>query len=325
LKDISDSLNNEYNKKLIEKGYCFSRDELKSKNRIDVRKLADLTDTEPTHVPSFSASPTREEFISQTGWLSCIPCFNEAVFRVNTFRYIYYRVENIDSEHKNYKVFLHDYLYSHGEYTCGAFGRACIQFSDNMHKTAVSSADVMLFSEIYRLLSQEELGWGNMQMDIWNTLTVQYADEVQQQLKTQHNTNQFQELVKIFVAVTTIVNEQLYLHKPSRPIRKSNALSKDKINTTNAANSSQPEKVVRNIGIISITSAKPPKMPTERSIVRYNVAEWETRGHIRTMKSGKQIYIQPHINHRHALEDKDIEKKTPQQIIKFVNKEQTTQ
>lgn len=40
---------------------------------------------------------------------------------------------------------------------------------------------------------------------------------------------------------------------------------------------------------------------TERTVVKYSVANWKVRGHTRTYKSGKVVYIQPHTASRRNM------------------------
>lgn len=58
---------------------------------------------------------------------------------------------------------------------------------------------------------------------------------------------------------------------------------------------------LRTYGIIDITSIKVPKPMNEKRIYHFRTACWSTRGHIRRYKSGKVIYIEPHLNRRKGV------------------------
>jgi hypothetical protein len=316
---INEMLNKEYNEKLVSEGIAFTRKELKSKNQIDIRGLNGNTSGSKQTIPSFNAYPERAALIDSAGWLSCIPCMNEAVIRVNDMRYIYYYVTDVDIVKTSYRVFLQDYIFSNGAYMVGAYGTTGIRFDNNAYAVIEpdrqEKQDIVLMPKLYRMFSAKEMHWDSMKADIWNEMTVKYADDITDRMFRKNNTNQFYELVKAFITIITVTNTELYLNKPKRPQKKTKSAAK--ISIENADNESQPEKVVRRIGGMSVTSVKIPKLPTEKSVIRYKVLQWQTRGHIRTLKSGKQVYVKPYTNTRHALEEKNIQSVEAQQIMKF--------
>ena len=318
-----------YNTALIKKGIILDYKTIKSKNMIDIRKLVDEQNADPTGMPViYDNNNNRHEFIDKTGWLSVIPCFSEAVIRVNTFRYIYYKVLDIKSEDKMIKIYIHDYTYEQGEFLTNCFGNIILESIDTVDTTGVtgfgagtflrsSMESVKLTPEIYRMIPREELHWTKSEYNTWD-LILRYADETLRFLQEEYNTTQFHELVKSFTVIISTINNQLYLHKPSRPTGTSSGKNK----TTTIEETKNPhEKVVRKVGIISMKSEKPPKLVTPQTVIKYKVAEWTTRGFIRTYKSGKQVHVRESIHHRKALQDKTDITVKQQQVIKFVNKE----
>lgn len=308
VEDIASELNLRYNDCLVKNGLCMSREELKSKNQIDIRKIVDINKENPSGLPRFGNSKERFEFLVKTKWLSAVPCLKEAVIRINTFRYIYFQILDIDMEGQSYKVHLHDYVYQSGSYVGGVFGTATMHFAserdgDTEALRAVSDpndTEEVLFSKMYRLFTRHQLGWTDMEYDIWGSLIVQYADETESYL-ARNKTNQFHELAKVFIAVVTKINEQLYYHKASRPV-KSDASTTTSTKKEYADVPEQKHKFTRMVGAMSIESEKVPKLPTERTVVLYKVAEWPTRGFIRTYKNGKTTYVRESTHHRRALQ-----------------------
>lgn len=61
---------------------------------------------------------------------------------------------------------------------------------------------------------------------------------------------------------------------------------------------------------ISITSDDTPKEMTKRTVVKYHLASWTVKGHIRHYKSGKVTYVKPHTKKRKGME-KEAETTTP--------------
>ena len=82
-----------------------------------------------------------------------------------------------------------------------------------------------------------------------------------------------------------------------------------------------PEKIIRNVGLIRMTSARPPKVFSSKSIRNYKIPSWTARGHTRHYKSGKTVYIRPTVRHRKALKNPDG--KIPQSVINIVNNTKT--
>lgn len=319
--DILENLTIDYNKKLVEKGEILDKTELKNKNQIDVRKLMDISNTAGVEMPNtdmYKMNETRDAFMKEVGWTSIVPCFEEGVIRINNKRYIHYKMTNIDVAEKSYDIYLHDYTYQRGEYLSGCYGigHAAFTYDESTDQFGIElntkGEDVILMDELYRLIDPKDLNWSKKDLDLWATLQLSYADCVATMFKEKYDTDSLYELFKVFAFTILLINTQLYLHKPSRPVKTNQTKTVKKIADEHPI---IPEKQIRKIGVISIESDKIPRLPTEQSVIKYKVAQWLTRGHIRNLKSGKQIYIKETIHKRHALSvDSNI---TPQQIIKF--------
>lgn len=78
-----------------------------------------------------------------------------------------------------------------------------------------------------------------------------------------------------------------------------------------------PERRVRTIGVIKVTSADIPRKATMDTIRKYKVAVWKARGGIRRMKDGRLIPFKECIKHRKALEGTPFaeQNQTPAQTI----------
>ena len=59
----------------------------------------------------------------------------------------------------------------------------------------------------------------------------------------------------------------------------------------------------RTVGGLCITSKDIPKMPTHKTVMRYKVASWKTRGFIRTLPNGKKVHVRESVHHRKCLQD----------------------
>ena len=61
------------------------------------------------------------------------------------------------------------------------------------------------------------------------------------------------------------------------------------------------ERKVRYVGPIRVISEKPPRPVTRKTITTYRTASWQVRGHVRHYKSGKTVYVQPHVKSRREM------------------------
>lgn len=148
---------------------------------------------------------------------------------------------------------------------------------------------------------------------VWNGLVVKNAKIKANVLKKQYHTDGFAELIRIFIILITKVNYQLYINKKAKTLRKESAKTKGKM-SIEIIEQDAPKKLIRMIGCITITSEKPPRLPTEKTVTRYSVASWKCRGGLRHMQNGKIIPFKESVHHRQCMKSTiDV----PQSIIKF--------
>ncbi len=320
--NIIENITLRYNDALIKNGIILSKEDIKSKNLIDIRKLMDLPKTDDPmdaiRAPILTTIPDiSPEFRQDMDWLALVPCFKEAIIRSNTKRYMYYKVTNIDSENKTMSAYVQEYIWFKGEYTTGVFADITWDFSKvnsyNSRASFLSVANEHTLPDIYKMIPYDELGWNSQQIDLWESVVLDHAMRTEQEITSKHQ-NTFQNLAGIFNAYILLTNYQLYLHKPSRPVQ-----SGTKPHTkTQIGDVTAKDKIIRHVGIISIKSTRPPKLPTDKSIVQYTTPIWTAKGHVRTYKSGKKVFVKESIRHRKALE-KQMPDNAPQQILKFVD------
>lgn len=315
--DMAKELTGRYNDRLERDGRSLGRTGIRSKNMIDIRKLPHIVYAEdgPVSIPTMPGFPEHREFIDEVGWLASLPCLKEAVVRVNTFRYIHYKVAGTDVGSKSYDVYLHDYIYQNGRYLSGVSGDVNLKYGEGDDSIIMGASDAMLFTELYRLYPQKVLGWTDKEMEVWNRLVIGHADEIKDKLQDENGTDQFYELAKVFVNIMILVNLQLYLNKPSRPVKKK-AEGHPAAKVTVSEEPETPGKFVRTVGNISIMSEKVPKLPTVKTAIEYKTKSWPRVGHIRRLPSGGTTYVKESIHHRHALQSEEASG-TMQKVIKF--------
>lgn len=144
------------------------------------------------------------------------------------------------------------------------------------------------------------LKWTPFQMELWKNTSLYIVKQQEQNWEKSHDLDLYNYTIRDFIVHMCLVNSLLEQDKPrtTRPAAK-------RTKTTETSFEFNPEKQderkVRTISTVKITSKSIPRLPTEKSVVKYNVASWNTRGHIRHYKSGKTIYVKPSVHHRKAL------------------------
>lgn len=310
--DNRQKVNREYNRAFIQAGYAFSKEQLKEKDEIDVRKLGFKKNDDQILIPRFDIPGGKEAFANEYGWFSYIPSLTESSIRVNTRRYIYYKITDISVSDMHFTVYLHDYINFPGDFQSGVSGTVTFIFNELNHNAYIKRHDdVLQFSEMYRMIPYSDLKWGTEKQKLWETVMLRFADDTTDKMISEYGTDQFMELCKAFLSIISAINYQLTINKVSRPKKKGN---NDSICKAITVKELQPKKIIRYVGGICISSEKPPRMPSAENITHYKVASWKRRGFIRTLKNGKQVYVRETPCYRHCLKQKDT---LPQTVIKF--------
>lgn len=336
-------LTKHYNDMLIKEGVGYSLNDLKQMNIIDACSLFPKPKSDDI-APDVKMTPAIKEYITNAGWLAYMPCFNEGVLRINLCRYIYWKILNVDIDTQTYTVVLKDHMLDskHNMWSIGC--QACSditlpdktkpnQFYIKPNNSYINEendeynpkTDYLNISidVLYRMLdTKKDLHWVKQDREFWQNAIIKYAQANTEEIAKVGKTLPYIELTKMFISILACVNYNLSLHKPSRPKHKpTKTITENTVIKTE--NKPTPERVTRTVGTMQIQSEKPPKIPTEKSIVKYSIASWPTRGFIRHYKSGKTVYVKPSVHHRKCLQKND-DTETKQTII-FENNDPKTE
>lgn len=289
----------QYFQALIDKEVFFKRSELKKRNIIDLRPLFNLNipnkngkvnsyDWPAEYLKKIIVPNEGLDKSSENFFFKLVPCFEEAVLQVNTDRYIYYKILNLDIEQSEYTIFLQSC--SKQDYMGWILDAEC-QFTLDIRNEEFSykSKYILTESEIAKIINPIDLGWNKKDIQLWERFNSIYkpADE-----KT------FDSIVKWFIKAIYRTNLILEKNKVSTK-RKSMQHKKDVV-----IDNEPDKRRVRTVGEITIISDKIPKAPSFKSVVHYKTAVWTVRSHTRTLKNGKTIYIKEHVHHRQALKER---------------------
>lgn len=333
----------QYNQMLVTLNLAMSKSEIQRQDTIDVCATGKPT-ANAQDIPELNITDDMSENMSrfiqdpETGFYHILPCFSTGVFRVNQGRYIYFQVMDLNIEQKAFRVMLRDYrevkqLSNTGVQSAwepGIYGIAKIAYKSDTdeYEILANKEDSHLFHEIYQQISPSQLEWNRMQKDAWQYLALANAKATEAKLDAMQ-TNNVIELARVFMRYTTLSNFILNSHKPkiapgqedkqarNREIAKSKSNKSNSNPPSDNKNPEIPEKLVRNVGLIKITSTRTPRTPSSKSIKNYKIPSWTSRGHTRTYKSGKTVYVRPSVHHRKAL--KNPENKIPQSVINVID------
>lgn len=298
-----------YNKSLIENELGMSETELLSLNRIDIRNICPAVNKKNCEIPNTLAEPLSDkesEFANNNQVFSQIPCYDEGVLQINKCRYIYYKILDLDLNNKAMKIFIQDYFKDCNIWQVGI----SLTFNNNFNKMQYSN--VTTYPTLYRALSPNNFNWSDIDRLVWK-INIENAEKLQKTVE-QKGYDMAESLALTFAKAVIKANYMLNLYKPSRG-KNPNKTKQTKRKIVTNANIPQPAKLIRTVGPIAFQSEKPPRQPSDETIIHYKTASWTTRGHTRTYKNGKTVWVKESVHKRKCLQNNDMQ--TPQNIIQF--------
>lgn len=276
---------------------------------IDLSFFGDKSNAFSAKIVNYRKAPDAFDYIRNAQNLQfydLIPCFSEGMLKINTQRATYFKIKHIDETTKSLTVQLLDYMLNPEPNGLHEAGRGVlVQFNKTDTKIQTTIIKTQTFVDLYTKLSPRQLNWSTDDISIWEEVVLQNA--VNQDVLFKNNgQNPEEQLAHVFL--TNILLTNYYLAKQKPVTKRTSQTAQKKINqpfTTqiiDPVNPNKPIKRVRTIGTIQFISEKPPRKASEQTIHKYHIADWSVRGHTRTYKSGKTVYIKPHTNHRKAMD-----------------------
>ena len=306
---------------MIKEGYWIRRSEMISRNLIDLTSAVEVPDDIPAQVresclPSFRMTDDLQEWVNGS-WYRIIPPFEKGAIKVNKCCWIGFEVESVNEADQSFEVGVESYAFDNGVYFREGLCSGKVVF-DPSSKTSIK---VCVTGFDFATEIKNGFAEAIYLNDYLSTLT----DDTERKLLH----NEFSKLAELanpdfpmdllqhFIGAILITNHQLYLSKPK-------AIRQKPVNHVRYVEGEVDPKhkqIVRAVGPnIVIRSVKMPKLADETLIRHYHVAAWNARGHVRTYKSGKQVYVRPSVHHRKCMVNQP--QLIPQTIIK-VGKEST--
>lgn len=324
-------LQRQYNKMLVQKNYALSRGQLKKLNTIDLRPFLFEPDDPAIDtyqmpfdlindiIHKYSKDNDMITYSNMAGFYVCVPCFSEGVLHITRDRYIYWKIQElkIHGEDRYIKIYLKDYIAYPEYWQPGVEGNLTIPYEIETDILGtpkfkdIKTSDDIQFSKMFRLLTPQDLAWSNEDYEFFKKTCLNMADTTDLEM-AKAGTNNFRSLSVTFMALMSLINFQLYKNKPVANRKANKAKTKVIVQTVDEK---QPKQLIRNVGTISIKSVKPPRLPSEETVIHYKVAQWTARGGLRHMKDGRIIPFKESVRRRKCLQDKTSD--VPTSIIRI--------
>ena len=307
------ALYREYTRFLVQQGDLKSRKELKNMDFIDARPL--LKNLGQDHFPTLPFKDGVSKFIRQNNWYVCIPCFETACIQIDANKYLEYHLTNVDLDKQEYDVMLSFYMY-HETLGWDVVVESSTHFTfDSISKdkkTAASHLSCTINNplKLRTKYTEKDLGWSKKDYASYLLL---FDSTNRQQIK-KHVTNNAHAISELFAKINIHINYLLSLEKPKikKQANKPDTTATRKISETAK---DTPKRRMRTLGEIMIQSKQTPKQTTHQNVIRYQTATWKVRGHLRTYKSGKTVWIKETQRKRQCMQNAD--QTVPQTIIKI--------
>lgn len=247
-------------------------------------------------------------------FLHAIPCFTEGVMHIiddtsnGESTCTHWKVNSLDVDNKELDLTIQVYsIIDRPEGNIWAPSvklRYNMAFRDDAIDVEFVEKDCISMTTLCKMVPYSELHWSPFEIELWKSTAV-YLSKLQE--GTWADTHEYDfngTTTHLFLVQTIVTNLMLEQNRPVTN-RKKPSTAKPKVETkTNFNPEVQSQRKTRTVGPISVKSISVPHAPTKKSVVKYMMESWNRRGHIRHYKSGKTVYIQPTVHHRHALKDK---------------------
>lgn len=289
---LYDQLLNQYNEKL-RKTYP-SIQELDRLDRIDLTSVSGLyaqCEINRENIDLYHKNTTPVVY-------AYTPCFQKGCMYFNQNRRIFFEIQSIQDN--TISIFLRDYNRhdSQHDWNIGVSGQIDFSFSYENGKIfckyVIKDNSTETYIDLYSKFSPSEMKWDREKTNLWQQVLLQNAVDQMSRFKA-NNQNPILSLAKMFKTGILFSNFCLSKYKPV--IERENK-SPSIQHATHATPKQPPKQRIRTVGTVRFTSVRPPRQTQKETIRIYTLASWPVRGHTRTYKSGKTIYVKPTVYHR---------------------------
>ena len=300
----------DYARRLAELPDALTKEDLAKMDVIDVTSFW----PDPSKATAGQEEPVKAYLLeaSDAGAMlyAAMPCFAKGAMIVKDDRFILFEVTGLDEERNRVEIYLD--MYQSGEaapdrYIRCVAGPIGIEIEPSSDGGAdlycgIDDEKIIAAPEILAKIPPRDLPWGPREKQFWELVVLQNAVDQAARCKA----NQAHGLLYLGQQFTNTIITVNYLLSRHRPVmeRPANAdgTRKAPTKTPVAPTKPPPKRSVRVVGPVRLASVRPPKAPDGKSARNYVRAAWTVRGHTRKYKSGKTIYVKPHVNKRRSLD-----------------------
>lgn len=303
------SMFEEYNKAIIKKGIISDATTFTDTNRIDARELiaTKYPTTDEKRQDAIALCNAIMEYNSEVGFYGMIPCFNKGIIDVTPNMYVAWSIFHLDLD--NSQMTLGCSVYITGE-SCGcSFDIPFTEFivdighhtiGDGIHDTITYQVKTFTsLNEMFTAISPKQMRWNQQERLMWNKTYMRMVKFVDKISPNPAPYDSILELLTDMIFAFTGVN--YHLHKNRQWSRRRKGKDEPTV-IVDFNQAKQDARITRKIGLLTIVSRDIPRETTRENVIRYQVASWTVRGHVRRYKSGKMVYIEPHTSHRRCMQ-----------------------
>lgn len=313
-------LMNQYNDALQKRVGYPAPSEIRQADCIDMRELFTRNEQNPDALEAAIPDDIFDaytRYVQSSGWLAEIPCLPEGTLRIADTTYFYFQFKRLDVERQQMElkiIVFSDNLLQAPIYQAEI--HVTVDYSNPDSRVYLVDSKSKMLSRIYTQLNTvQDCQWNSLDNSVWekSIINMKAMEHNMRNTLNAHDEKEFiQYNVSTFLEYMSFANAMMACH----PIPvESDGDNKPK--STHDPDKAvcigideKPRQIVRTFGgKIRVKSAHMVGAPVQSS-VSYAVPSWMTRGHIRRYKSGKQVYIRPHMNVRHGMESDAYEAQT---------------
>lgn len=298
----------QYIDELSKKGMFHTLDDIKAMNIIDMSFL--VKDKTNPFTPPDTISPITVDAFNwakshsvKDQFFFIIPCFKEGAIQLNANRWITFATESIDENTRELTIQINDYTYENGRCCPNTGIKSNWSYRDNDNSLIYRFIEQRTYIDLYTLLSPQELNWSYEQIKLWESVTLQHAQNQDFLFNHQIGKSITGQMHDVY---TTMIITSNYCLSKDRPVTKRTPHEKQSASIqTNGSNYTAPTRRIRYVGPVRFVSDAVPKNVTETTLRKWHVDKWNVRGHMRRYADGRTIYIQPTVRHRRCLAPTD--------------------
>lgn len=298
----------EYNDALARRGFTMDKDALESLDCIDLLSVDSMAARYGTDRYGGNVGALLGRLCEDWSYI-CTPCFPEGVLSMRdpVPRRAYFKVLEMDPATRVFQVLIQDYQLDPNRNVCVPGVRTVAEITQPVPgqprtDPTVKILERAMFTDLYVRIKPRELPWGADDCRLWEQVVLRNASDQLARFRA-IGIEPAEELASMFITNVAMAN---YYLSDQRPVIERTPKERTERRKAQDGSAPKPEpdptaRRVRRSGPVRFVSAKPPKRPTEKTVRHYKLASWTARGHVRTYKSGKKVYVAPCVRHRKAL------------------------